>query len=82
MRRRMGRRTGGLARTVGRTAVIAGTAQAVSGRVAMRQHAAHQPTARATARERKADRASQLGLLTDEIVDPLTTTCKDSVGRT
>ena len=69
MRRRAGRRTAGLARTVGRTAVIAGTAQAVTGRMAMRQHAAATERAaqRAAAREHKA----VLGMLTDEVVDQL-----------
>lgn len=61
---RRGRRpAAGLARTVGRTAVIAGTAQAVSGSVAARQRAA---TAKTT------DRPSTTpGVLTDEVVDQL-----------
>jgi Short C-terminal domain len=43
------RRTRSLARTVGRTAVIAGTATAVSGHVAARQHARHSQQAAAAA---------------------------------
>ena len=53
----------GLARTVARTAVVAGTAQAVSGRIARKQHAAHGAAT-------PAPRAKP-GLLTDEIVDQL-----------
>ena len=49
----------GLVRTMGRTAVIAGTAQSVSGRVASRQHAAAH---KASAKPEK---------LTDEVVDQL-----------
>jgi putative oligomerization/nucleic acid binding protein len=39
------RRRGGLVRTVGRTAVIAGTATAVSGRVARRQESKYEQNA-------------------------------------
>ncbi len=48
----------GLVRTMGRTAVIAGTAQSVSGRVARQQAATH----RASAKPEK---------ITDEVVDQL-----------
>jgi putative oligomerization/nucleic acid binding protein len=61
--RRRGRGAG-LMRTVGRTAVIAGTAQAVSGRVARSQQAAATKSAAARGR-------STSGLLTDEVVDQL-----------
>ena len=61
---RRGRRVG-LARTVARTAVVAGTAQTVAGRVAQRQHAA--TTKKATAQGTKATP----GMLTDEVVDQL-----------
>jgi Short C-terminal domain len=64
MRARAGRRTRGLARTMGRTAVIAGTAQAVTGRVAMRQHASASKHATRT-------QAARPKMLTDEIVDQL-----------
>jgi hypothetical protein len=69
MRMRAGRRTRGLARTVGRTALIAGTAQAVTGRVASRQRAGATQRAaeQAAAREHKA----VVGMLTDEVVDYL-----------
>lgn len=69
MRMRAGRRTRGLARTVGRTALIAGTAQAVTGRMALRQHAGATQRAaeQAAAREHKA----VVGMLTDEVVDYL-----------
>jgi len=53
------RRTRGLARTVGRTAVIAGTATAVSGHVAHRQAArAQQSQAQAPAAPAEASTAS------------------------
>jgi hypothetical protein len=61
---RRGRRSG-LARTVARTAVVAGTAQAVSGRVAARQHAAMANKAAA-----QNPRATP-GMLNDKIVDQL-----------
>ena len=60
---RRGRRAG-LARTVARTAVVAGTAQTVAGRVAARQHA--------TAKKASAQGAKATpGMLTDEVVDQL-----------
>lgn len=62
-RRGMGRGRG-LARTVARTAVVAGTAQTVAGSVAARQHAA---TAKQVAQRSRATP----GMLTDEIVDQL-----------
>lgn len=63
---RTGRRRGaGLARTVARTALVAGTAQAVSGRVAARQRAPIANTASA-----QGVRATP-GMLTDELVDQL-----------
>ena len=65
MLRRGRRRGAGLARTVGRTAVVAGTAQAVSGRVAARQHAAIANTASTQGAK------SKPGMLTDELVDQL-----------
>jgi predicted Zn-dependent peptidase len=65
MLRRGRRRRVGLARTVGRTAVVAGTAQAVSGRVAARQHAAMANSAAAQGGKAKP------GKLTDELVDQL-----------
>ena len=60
---RRGRRRGGVARTMARTAVVAGTAQTVSGRVAARQRAANAKTV-----ARQDTRATQL---TDEMVDQL-----------
>jgi hypothetical protein len=64
---RRGRRRGaGLARTMARTAVVAGTAQSVAGRVAARQQAAIAKTAAAG----QAARATP-GALTDEVVDQL-----------
>jgi hypothetical protein len=54
-----------LGRTMARTAVVAGTAQTVSGRVAARQHAATSKTAAA-----QGARATP-GILTDEVVDQL-----------
>ncbi len=63
---RRGRRHGaGLARTMARTAVVAGTAQAVSGRVAARQRAASAKTAAAHGAK------AAPGMLTDEVVDQL-----------
>jgi len=59
-KRRQGRP--GLARTMARTAVIAGTAQSVTGRVAARQQA--------TANKAAAHRVKP-GMLTDEVVDQL-----------
>jgi hypothetical protein len=61
---RRGRRVG-LARTMARTAVVAGTAQTVAGRVAARQQAA--TAKKATAHATKATP----GMLTDEVVDQL-----------
>ena len=55
----------GLARTMARTAVVAGTAQTVAGRVAQRQQAA--TTKKAAAQGTKA----APGMLTDEVVDQL-----------
>ena len=52
------RRRSGLGRTVARTALIAGTAQTVAGRVAARQQAAQQKSAKP-------------GMLSDEVVDQL-----------
>ena len=66
MIRRGSRRGAGLARTVARTAVIAGTAQSVSGRVAARQQAAAEKKAAA-----QGDGAKKTGMLTDEVVDQL-----------
>ena len=60
-----GRRGTGLARTMARTAVVAGTAQTVAGRVAARQQAAAASHAAA-----RSPRATP-GLLTDEVVDQL-----------
>jgi len=61
---RRGRRHGaGVARTVARTAVVAGTAQTVSGRVAARQRAENRKTV--TGQD---TRATQL---TDKVVDQL-----------
>ncbi|MGA8743559.1 MAG: SHOCT domain-containing protein [Terracidiphilus sp.] len=62
---RSGRRRGtGLARTMARTALVAGTAQTVAGRVAMRQQAANvKKDAQGT--------ANTPGMLTDEVVDQL-----------
>jgi hypothetical protein len=69
MRMRAGRRTRGLARPVGRTALIAGTAQAVTGRMAMRQHAG--ATARAAELAAAREHKAVVGMLTDEVVDYL-----------
>lgn len=78
MRRRLGRgRSGpGLFGTVARTAVIAGTAQAVAGRVAAGQHAATQPAATHSEPARTVDdlhtqllklaELQRAGLLTDD----------------
>jgi len=65
MRSRAGRRAAGLGRTIGRTAIIAGTAQAVTGRVAARQRA----RAAERAPARRAD--ARPAMLTDEVVDYL-----------
>jgi L-asparaginase/Glu-tRNA(Gln) amidotransferase subunit D len=65
MIRRTRRRGAGLARTMARTAVVAGTAQTVAGRVAARQHAATAKTAIV-----QSTRATP-GMLTDEVVDQL-----------
>jgi hypothetical protein len=63
---RRGRQRGaGLARTVARTAVVAGTAQTVAGRVAARQQAATAKTAGAHGAR------TTPGMLTDEVVDQL-----------
>lgn len=63
---RRGRRHGaGLARTMARTAVVAGTAQTVSGRVAAHQRATSAKTATAQGTRAKP------GMLTDEVVDQL-----------
>ena len=64
---RRGRRGPGLVRTIGRTAVVAGTAQTVAGGVAARQQ---------EAAARKADAQGQgakgrPGMITDEVVDQL-----------
>ena len=66
MMRRGRRRGAGLARTMARTAVVAGTAQSVAGRVAARQHAAIAKTA-------AAEKGAKVkpGSLTDEAVDQL-----------
>ncbi len=61
------RRRTGIARTMGRTALIAGTAQAAAGRVAARQAAAADRSAAAAPRRTRATP----GMLTDEIVDQL-----------
>jgi hypothetical protein len=73
MRRRLGRGRGGpgLLGTVARTAVIAGTAQAVAGRVAAGQHAAPQPAPARTVDDLhtqllKLGELRQAGLLTDD----------------
>ena len=66
MIRRGSRRGPGLARTMARTAVVAGTAQSVAGRVAARQHA----TLAKTAAHAEGARAIP-GALTDEVVDQL-----------
>jgi len=64
---RRGRRQGaGLARTIARTAVVAGTAQSVAGRVAARQQAASDKKG-----VRPANEATKPGMLTDEVVDQL-----------
>jgi hypothetical protein len=70
---RGGRRRGGLGRTLAKTALIAGTAQAVSGSVARRQRADADRAARHRQAERQGerDRKAALGLLTDEVVDQL-----------
>ena len=63
---RRGRRHGaGVARTMARTAVVAGTAQTVSGRVAARQRAANAKTVDGQ------DTRATRGTLTDEVVDQL-----------
>jgi hypothetical protein len=63
---RSGRRRGtGLARTMARTALVAGTAQTVAGRVAMRQQAAN------AKKEAAQGTAAIPGMLTDEVVDQL-----------
>ena len=63
---RSGRRRGtGLARTMARTALVAGTAQTVAGRVAARQQTA---MAKKTAAQ---DAGTSPGMLTDEVVDQL-----------
>jgi hypothetical protein len=54
---------------MGRTAVIAGTAQAVSGRVAMRQQRA--AAERGAQRTAEHGRKGAPGLLTDQVVDQL-----------
>ena len=61
---RRGRQRGGLARTVARTALIAGTAQSVAGRVAARQQAD-------IAKKAAAKGTTTPGKLTDEVVDQL-----------
>lgn len=64
------RRTRGLARTVGRTAVIAGTATAVSGHVAHRQAArAQQSQAQAPAAPAEASTAPAAGQV--DVIDQL-----------
>jgi len=65
MIRRGGRRGAGLARTVARTAVVAGTAQTVAGRVAARQQAAM------TKKSATPGTKPAPGMLTDEVVDQL-----------
>ncbi len=63
---RSGRRRGtGLARTMARTALVAGTAQTVAGRVAMRQQAAN------VKKDAAQGTAAGPGILTDEVVDQL-----------
>ncbi len=57
----MRRRRGGLSGTAARTAVIAGTASAVSGKAARKQNAAHQ----AAAGGASSDRISQLERLNE-----------------
>jgi len=57
-----------LGRSLVRTALIAGTAQAAAGRVAQRQRAAAERGARQRATR---DRKAGPGLLTDEVVDQL-----------
>lgn len=65
------RRRTGITRTMGRTALIAGTAQAAAGRVAARQAAAAQHAAdRASAAAPRRSHATS-GMLTDEVVDQL-----------
>jgi Short C-terminal domain len=61
---RRGRRVG-LGRTVARTALVAGTAQTVAGRMAARQHATTAKKAAAQGTKAKP------GMLTDEVVDQL-----------
>ncbi len=62
------RRRTGIARTMARTALVAGTAQTVAGGIARRQHAAAaQQQAASSARRPKATP----GMLTDEVVDQL-----------
>ena len=65
MTRKRMRRGTGLSRTMARTALVAGTAQTVAGRVAARQQAATGQSAASQSR-----RAAP-GILTDEIVDQL-----------
>ncbi len=66
MMRKTRRRGAGLTRTVARTAVVAGTAQTVSGRIAAKQHTEAQRRHKAVPAARAAP-----GLLTDEVVDQL-----------
>ena len=66
MIRRGGRRGTGLARTMARTAVVAGTAQSVAGRVAARQQAAIEKKG-----ARQENEGSKHRMLTDEVVDQL-----------
>jgi len=61
---RRGRRLG-IGRTVAKTALVAGTAQTVAGRVAARQHAA------ATKKAAAHGTRTTPGMLTDEVVDQL-----------
>jgi hypothetical protein len=62
---RRGRRGPGLLRTVGRTAVVAGTAQTVAGGVAARQQQAAAKKAAAQ------NTRGTPGMITDEVVDQL-----------
>lgn len=66
MIRRGSRRGTGLARTVARTAVVAGTAQSVAGHVAARQQVASE---RKSARQGNGPTKHEM--LTDEVVDQL-----------
>src|SRR5215467_6919576 len=65
MARRGSRRGTGLARTMARTALVAGTAQTVAGRVAARQRAASAKTVAAQPTK------AAPGMLTDKVVDQL-----------